>query len=501
MRFNLKAIVVVVIAILLSSTGYYIYFITETNDIEAPKIDTVTGNIFAKQGEYVDISVNFSDNEDIMSAIIFYKTEDSDTWSNSSILSGTYNIYIPRNSPKDWYYYIVIDDKAGNGPIGDPSTDGSLYYIIEVADEGGNGDDKDFIHTVFIEEGTATDCQYCPYTADKLKKLYESGEYRFYYVNMIEDRSDKAKTRLRDDFNLYGNPTVFIDGGYKVIIGGLKQKSDYINAIREAESRSVPKIKLNITSEYNNNTGKILTNVLINNYEENDYDGRLRVYLTEKISRWNDYNGSRYHFGFLDYITNKVVSIGKNSEEDFSDSYDASDLDPANLMIIAVIFSSESHQGYANPENEGNPFDAYYADACDATEVVKGGNLPPEVGITFPQQGQVYLRGHPAFKILTSGINLLRNTSTLKYTFLFGVTTIVAYAEDDSSVEKVEFYLNGELIFNDTEEPYEFGPQKIFFKKPLIIPKKYEIMVKAIDDEGKSSSATIEVFAWRAFVY
>ena len=73
--------------------------------------------------------------------------------------------------------------------------------------------------------------------------------------------------------------------------------------------------------------------------------------------------------------------------------------------------------------------------------------------------------------------------------------------EDDSAIDRVEFYISGDLISNDTEEPYELGPQNIFFKKPFLIPRKYEIMAKAYDDKGKSSSATIDVIAWRAFVY
>ena len=62
MRFNLKIAVVIVIAILLISTGYYIFFIRE-KDAEAPTIDSITGDISAEQGESIDISVSFSDNE------------------------------------------------------------------------------------------------------------------------------------------------------------------------------------------------------------------------------------------------------------------------------------------------------------------------------------------------------------------------------------------------------------------------------------------------------
>ncbi len=503
MRTILKVAVVVIVAILLSASTYVLFFTDVIDngeaDDEAPTIDTITGDTTGTTGKITTVSVTFSDNVEVTGAILYYKTVSASDWSSTSILNRSVDLSIPSDSDEDWYYYVTIDDAAGNGPVGDPSTDGSVYYTITISE--GN---EELVHTVFIEEGTQTTCEYCPWVGDALYEIYNSGEYDLYYVAMIDDENDVAKTRLKDEYNINAYPTIFVDGGYRVYRGGLyndeSPKQIYERYIEESLSRNVPKIKIEINSEYDNNTSKITTNVLINNYEENDYSGRLKVYLTEKISRWNDYNGSKYHFGFLDYITNKDVSVDKNSEEEIQGSYDATDLDPANLMITAVLFNSESHQGYAYPP-DGNPFDAYYADACDATEVIEGGNLPPEVGITFPQQGQVYFRGRPALKIPVFVINYLRNTSTLKYTFLFGKTTITAYAEDDSSVERVEFYLNDELVYNDTEEPYEFGPQKIILKKPLIIPKKYEIMVKAIDDEGKSSFASIEVFAWRAFVY
>lgn len=492
-KLNLRAIAVVIIAVLIIiAAGVYLVSNDDSKDKEAPKIEDVTGDTSAEQGESVSISVTFSDNENVTTATIYYKTANSEKWTNSSIIGGSFDLYIPKNSPENFYYYIVIDDEAGNGPIGDPSTDGSTYYTIEVTDEFENGDDEEFIHTVFVEESTATDCRYCPYAADKLHELYESGEYRFYYVSLVEDVNDLARQRVVDEYNRLGNPTVFIDGGYKIINGGLNPLSDYISAIGSAESRDVPKIKLNVTASYDNTTNKILTNVTIKNFEENTYEGLLRVYLTEKISRWNDYNGSKYRFGFLDYIIDNDVSINEKTSKDFPGAYDATDLDPENLMIIAVIFNSESIQAYSNPPDvdpsDVTPFDAHYADACDGTEVIEGGNLPPEVGITFPQPNQFYIRGRPLFSSLT-----------YSKTRIFGKTTITAYAEDDQSIELVEFYINDELVFNDTEEPYEYTPQKIFLKQPILFPKSYVIMVKAIDSEGKSSTASMEVTAWHVF--
>ncbi len=39
------------------------------------------------------------------------------------------------------------------------------------------------------------------------------------------------------------------------------------------------------------------------------YTGRLRLYVVEPVSRWNMYNGHPYHFGFLGFAFNGVISI------------------------------------------------------------------------------------------------------------------------------------------------------------------------------------------------
>ena len=123
--------------------------------------------------------MTFSDNINVTNATIFYKTASANNWSFTSILSGSVNIYIPKNSDEDWYYYVTIDDAAGNGPVGDPSTNGSAYYTITVSDNGNNGDNE-FVHRVFIEEATATWCAPCTQVAAILHDLHETKKDQFY---------------------------------------------------------------------------------------------------------------------------------------------------------------------------------------------------------------------------------------------------------------------------------------------------------------------------------
>lgn len=359
-------------------------------------------------------------------------------------------------------------------------------------DNEDNGDNnqtvsQDFTHTVFVEEATFTTCQYCPNAAKILHDIYGTGEYNFYYVSLIRDKSKKAESRIIDDYNTIGFPTVYIDGGYEIIGGGDELESTYIKAIQKAESRSVPEIRVNVTAEYNENKSELTTKVLLESNETEKYTGTLKVYLTEIKSRWKNIydDGTKSdHFAFLDYVMDKNISIDAkgnvtHTDKRGIDEFDVKDLNPEELMIIAVVFSSKSVKKDSFPQLEDSgDFDAYYADAASGTTVVPGGNLPPTVGIKLPEAGKLHILGRPIMK------TLFRNT------ILIGKTTITANAEDDSSIEKVEFYIDGKLKSTDTEEPYSYSFRKVKLLKRVV--RVHTIKVIAYDDEGKTDSASIK---------
>ena len=484
MRFNLKIAVVIVIVILLASSAYVIFYIFNENetDNDAPSIDYLTGDITGTTGKITTIDITFSDNIEVTEAILYYKPSSDENWRNKSIINGSAAIQIPSDSTEDWYYYVVIDDEAGNGPIGDPSTDGSTYYTITVTNPV-----EDLEHFVLVEEATATWCENCPTVADILHEMYESNQYNFYYVSLVEDKNSKAHDRCEQDYNIWGYPTVYIDGGYEVIVGD-QDKSVFEEKISYAQNRDVPAISLEISAELDDATNQSAITITLDNYESETYTGVLRVYLTEKIS-WPNYDGEAYHFGFIDYIIeDEEVSIGSDGQKIITQSYDTSMLDVDNLMIIAAIFNTESTTKNSQPP-DANPFDAYFADACDGTSVVEGGNLPPEIGISSPIPGKIYMRGHQTPGIL-SLIKYRLSNSSLNSTFLFGKMTIIAQAEDaDSGIEKVEFYLDDVLMETVENEPYEWTWKRLSFGKKTIT-------VTAYDTEGKVSSASMDVWAF-----
>ena len=482
-RIPLKVIIILLIAVILLISAYVIFFNIEDKDVIAPEIRGITGNSTVNAGEVVSISVNFNDNVGVTNATIYYKTASADDWNSMSILNGSVDIFISLDPVENLYYYVIIDDAAGNGPVGDPSINGSTYYVVAVVDNS-DDDDQNSTRYVFIEKGTSTDCKNCPVVSNILHELYESGKYNFYYVSLVNDRSNEAQTRLSTDYDIYGVPAVFVDGGYKVIMGGNTSKSEYEKAIFDARSRDAPDIQVAVSAKYDNTTDKLTTEVIVENNEKETYSGRLRVYLTEIVSQWNGYDGKPFHYGFVEYAINKVISVDANGEKNFSDTLSVSSYDYENLMVIAVVFNSESTDTYEYHNEEENSFDAYYADAVDATSVAEGGNLPPEVGITSPVQGKIYFLDSP----ILESLGMFRNT------FLVGRTTISVYASDDSGIEKIEFYVDGDLMETVESEPYNWTLSRISTFKELFY-HKHTIEVKAYDDTGKTSSASIEVWA------
>ncbi|UCH72189.1 MAG: hypothetical protein JSW62_01180, partial [Thermoplasmatales archaeon] len=293
MKFIFKILsLLAIVFLLISSAAYFIFFTdgkSKITDIEPPKIITITGNTTGSTGKITTILVTFSDNVNVTKATMHYKSASDGSWSAKSILSGSGDVTIPSDSAENWYYYVTVDDDAGNGPIGDPSSDGSIYYIIAVTESK-----KDLVHHVFVEEGTATWCSNCPEVADVLHELYDANDPDFYYVSMVEDKNNKANNRLYDDYKILGFPTVYIDGGYQVIMGSSDFKSTFQEKISRSMSREIPSLYLDVRSEWNNSTKELENIVTIENYDDEKYTGRLKVYITEINSPWSDWNGDPY---------------------------------------------------------------------------------------------------------------------------------------------------------------------------------------------------------------
>ena len=137
----------------------------------------------------------------------------------------------------------------------------------EPGETGANEVTEDFTHTVFVEEATATWCPYCPAMANALYAVYNSGDYPYYFVAMVADKSDFAAHRLQEDLNVYGYPSSFFDGGRKVIVGGYDDTSYYETRIEQCGASDVHELDLSILVYMNQDDTVGISVTIVNNEE------------------------------------------------------------------------------------------------------------------------------------------------------------------------------------------------------------------------------------------
>ena len=123
-------------------------------------------------------------------------------------------------------------------------------------------------HTIFIEEATATWCPYCPLMAEALNNVYESDDYPFYFVALVADENQIAEERVINDYNLYGYPTAFFDGGYQVLVGGYDDESYYRTRIERCGERDIYELNLSISVGWLGD-GDLEIDIAITNLENN----------------------------------------------------------------------------------------------------------------------------------------------------------------------------------------------------------------------------------------
>jgi hypothetical protein len=131
---------------------------------------------------------------------------------------------------------------------------------------GKNTVTENFTHTVFVEEGTGTWCKYCPIASENLYTIYNTSDYPFYFVALIEDMAQKAEDRLEDDYNILGYPTCYFDGGYEVEFGAGDVQT-FRDLIESSGARDVHEFDLSISLVWAG-SGVLDIDVTIRNNEE-----------------------------------------------------------------------------------------------------------------------------------------------------------------------------------------------------------------------------------------
>jgi thiol-disulfide isomerase/thioredoxin len=377
-----------------------------------------------------------------------------------------------------------IDDggEDDNGDDGDADDDDTGDDDDD--DDSGDGDQEEIENYTLIEYGTTTWCPSCPEAAKYIHELYEENNYKFYYLSMVGDVNSKADNRLAEEYNVYGYPTVYFDGGYKTIVGKDDIKSKLKEEISDTQKRNRANIFLNIESEWNETRKELKNTVLVENREKTSYDGTLKIFITEIRGRWPDNDNNPIEYAFIDYGYNDDIELDSGENITISEIWNSeksgfNNVISGNLFIIGAVFNSVTSPGYSKPDDNTNPFDAHYADVVDATNITEG-KLPPSIAISSISNFYRYIFGQKLGKTLTGN------------TLIIGEMPISVKILAESGVEKVEFTIQGKFTKTTetvAEAPYEFVWDELALGK-------YTISVKLTDKDGYIATDSIEVVAF-----
>jgi hypothetical protein len=183
----------------------------------------------------------------------------------------------------------------------------------------------------------------------------------------------------RKNYSIYAFPTTVFDNDYERLQGSTQQElfSDKLNTSGE---RTVADISAEMDISWLGDA-TIEVELNIQNNEQTQYNGFIRVYITEIISRYYTYYGNHYHFGFLDFAFNKAINIsadgsyvdtktwnGNEHEDNHGDDF--GDIESDNIQLVLEIFNTDG-DGYVdetvmaripydnNPPNAPNDPDPY----------------------------------------------------------------------------------------------------------------------------------------------
>ncbi len=215
----------------------------------------------------------------------------------------------------------------------------------------------DYTHTVFVEVATGQFCGPCHGWNQNIYNTYNSGQYDFEYVEMIAWGFGGWNDILNYDAyawkNLYGInavPTSIFDGDYRKIVGNYPGQLP--GALDACGSRSVKNIEAIMTVTWQGNA-TIKVDIEIENNEATQYNGYIRVPITEITSRYSTSGGSKYHYGFLDWAFEKDISISANdvytdsviwdgNEHEDAHGDDFGDIESDNIKVIMGVFNDNN---------------------------------------------------------------------------------------------------------------------------------------------------------------
>jgi hypothetical protein len=211
---------------------------------------------------------------------------------------------------------------------------------------------QDFTHTVFVEYATLTTCPPCVTASAQLYSIYNSGDLDFYFVSLVANEGNMNVRGRVSALGVVGVPDVFFDGGFKRLIGGQGSEGPYRSFITQSGERDVPDMDITMDVTWLGNGDLKIEGTVVNN-EAEEFNARIRTFVVEKESRWNDYSGKPYHFAALDIPIDKKLAVANNRYRPLGETYTFSktwrgsrygfeDIEQDNIMVLTVVYDIES---------------------------------------------------------------------------------------------------------------------------------------------------------------
>jgi len=339
---------------------------------------------------------------------------------------------------------------------------------------------KDYTHTVFVEIATSQNCKPCHSWNQNIYEAYTSGNYDFEYVEMIVfDHNGKVLNEKAlnwdKNYKIGKYPTSISDGDYKRIVG------DYPglipNALNACGNRAIPDIMASIILSWLGNA-TIQVDITIGNNEETRYNGYIRACITDNNPP-NEPSSPSPSIRAMDIDITAYLNWSCSDPDGGPLKYDV--YFGSTSPPTQVVWNQSSKNYDPETMNYNTTYywrivawDNYGASASGLIwnfTTAEIDNTPPKVKI-IKQQRALYIKNK---KILPRFFRLA---------LIIGKITFEVNAiDEDSGIEKVEFYINGRLKGNDTTEPYTYE----WRRDSLRFFHISYIKVRAYDNEGKTS--------------
>lgn len=211
---------------------------------------------------------------------------------------------------------------------------------------------EEFTHTVFVEYCSRSTCEPCVTASSQMFSIFNSGDLDFLYVTLISDKGNTQITDRLEELEVVAVPIVFFDGKFKKNIGEKPDEQPYRNNIALAGEREVVDVDIDVNVIWQGDGNLKITVVVYNNAPE-EFIGRLRTYIIEEESRWNDQSETPYHYAAIDIPINSELVLASSqsksngSTHTFKKTWDGSlygfdDITKENIQVIAVVFDEET---------------------------------------------------------------------------------------------------------------------------------------------------------------